>query len=370
MIRSLTIGLPLGSASPSQLNGALERFNAVANKKLADGGYDCRTVRLTLPPAGSDFEMEGALAARVSLAQELAERNGVRWFCLPLDYVGDADHSIRSADAVPLLSRYPNMFLNYILAADGEIATGSSIDVGRDILRIAKLSNNGFDNFRVGTSFNLAPNNPFFPFSHHDGSELAFSFALETTDLALAIAAQGSGGMGAKADRFSAVLAAELERIDELASEIEAATGVAYRGSDASLAPLPNGKTSVAAVVEELLLNPVGGHGTVLATALLTDSIRKAFESSGARSAGFNGVMYSVLEDEQLSAAVGRRHVSLDGLLSFASVCGCGLDMIPIPGHSFSEEIAAVILDVAAMSSALAKPLRAAPAADSRRIGE
>jgi uncharacterized protein (UPF0210 family) len=38
-------------------------------------------------------------------------------------------------------------------------------------------------------------------------------------------------------------------------------------------------------------------------------------------------------------------------------MCGCGIDMVPVPGSSFPEEIAALTMDMAGMSLALKKPL-------------
>ena len=65
------------------------------------------------------------------------------------------------------------------------------------------------------------------------------------------------------------------------------------------------------------------------------------------------------LEDPVLAAANNRRRISIDVLLALCTVCACGLDMIPVPGVSFPEEISALMLDAAALSCALDKPLGA-----------
>ena len=44
-------------------------------------------------------------------------------------------------------------------------------------------------------------------------------------------------------------------------------------------------------------------------------------------------------------------------LLLFSSVCGTGLDVVPIPGDTPIETLANIILDVAAQSVKLRKPL-------------
>lgn len=356
MIRSLTIGVPLGDQSPDLIGGTLERLVDVATGIAAESGIGIRTIRLTLPPCGPAFELEGGLSARVALADSLASRASARWICLPVDYVSTGSTQIRSAEVLSVIARYPKVFVNYMLAGDGVIALGAAARAARDVVRVSKLSNNGFDNFRVGASFNCPANAPFFPFSRHEGPDVAFSFALETVPLAMAAVRRHPRDLAAAADAFSSHLSESLAEVEQLARRIETDTGVEFRGTDASLAPLP-GRDSVADVVSTAMGCPVGGPGTLLATAMLTDAIRQAFRKSSALPVGFNGVMYSVLEDEGLAAAVSRRTVTLDSLLSYASVCGCGIDMVPLPGSTFPEEIAACMSDVAGLSTVLNKPL-------------
>ena len=113
----------------------------------------------------------------------------------------------------------------------------------------------------------------------------------------------------------------------------------------------------MAALVERLGPEHTGQNGTLAATALLTNVLKAAVARSGVRSTGFNGVMYAPLEDRALAASNNRRHLSASKLLLFSSVCGCGVDMVPLPGDVFPEEIASLALDVATLSSVLKKPL-------------
>ena len=89
----------------------------------------------------------------------------------------------------------------------------------------------------------------------------------------------------------------------------------------------------------------------------LTNTLNEALTQSGIRPAGFCGVMFSLLEDAGLGTHNNFKAFSIDSLLSYCSVCGCGLDIIPIPGDTFEEEISSLILDVATMSTILKKPL-------------
>jgi len=316
-----------------------------------------RTMRLTLPAVDESGEVEGAIRSGLSWVDELASRNDIRWFCLPLNFVADGPRHERLTSALDAVSRFPRMFLNMILAEEGRIAIEAVDDAADLVLKVARKSNNGFDNFRVGASFNCPPNTPFFPFSRHEGSSIAFSFALETTSLALEITRNRGSDIAALRDQLTEALAGVLRRIHAVGVELETQIGVEYRGLDASLAPFPDGDMSVALLIEQILGSPPGSSGAVFVTSLLTDALRSAIIESGAKAVGFNGVMFSLLEDNHLARANNRRALTMDSLVALAAVCGCGVDMVPIPGASFREEVAALMLDIAGLSSTLKKPL-------------
>ena len=66
--------------------------------------------------------------------------------------------------------------------------------------------------------------------------------------------------------------------------------------------------------------------------------------------------MYSLLEDKGFAEHYSKLF-SIDSLMLYSTVCGCGVDMIPVPGNISIEEIGAIILDVASLSIVLNKPL-------------
>ena len=358
MIRSLTIGLPLGMEASNYCSDALARVLGQAERHFDREHLNVDTRRIVLPPAGPDFEIEGALASRLSAVEQLSSDSGIRWYCLPVDLVTDGPCRIRCSDVPALMSSHPRLFVNFILARAGLVASRAVPHAAEAIFRVSRLTRHGYDCFRVGASFNCPPNTPFFPASHHGHEGAAFSLALETVPL-LRAAIERSGGHRIEAilSAFTASLSAALARIDEIGQSIEADTDVAYLGLDASLAPKPRSNMSVGALVSQLAEVPVGGQGTMFVTALLTDCIRRALHDSQARHVGFNGVMYSVLEDEALATAIDQRTLTISGLISLASVCGCGLDMLPISANTFPDEVAPLMLDLAALSSVQEKPL-------------
>jgi uncharacterized protein (UPF0210 family) len=72
---------------------------------------------------------------------------------------------------------------------------------------------------------------------------------------------------------------------------------------------------------------------------------------------GYSGLMLPVLEDPLLAQRAGEGRFSVRDLLLYSSVCGTGLDVVPIPGDTPVHAMAALMRDVAAMSSRLRKPL-------------
>ena len=68
--------------------------------------------------------------------------------------------------------------------------------------------------------------------------------------------------------------------------------------------------------------------------------------------------MFSMLEDSRLGAVSAEPgNMTLDSLLAYATMCGCGIDMVPVPGNISIAEIASLMLDVAAVALKLNKPL-------------
>lgn len=361
MIRSITIGVPVFSAAPGALAERLAAFRKQADALTAAANLTPRTVRLTLPPPVVDAEAApGTLRSVVETTHTLAEAAGARWFCLPLNLFEARGRQALLEEAQALVVRDPALFLNLMVADTQTIGMEAAEAAARFVLKLARRSANGIDNFRVGLSAACPAGLPFFPFSRHEGEQLAFSIAMETTPVALELAraARREGWpLSRFQDQLIAAFATDMARIDALGRELAAATGFEYRGLDGSLAPFPDGETSVAKVVELLGPSPVGAHGSVFITSVLTEAIKTGAARAGARMVGFNGVMYSVLEDNGLTDANNLRSLSLEKLALLSTVCGCGIDMVPVPGTMFAEDLTGLVLDIATLAVRLKKPL-------------
>jgi uncharacterized protein (UPF0210 family) len=121
--------------------------------------------------------------------------------------------------------------------------------------------------------------------------------------------------------------------------------GVPFGILDLSLAPTPAVGDSVARILEEMGLQAAGTHGTTAALAMLTDMVKKGGIMASTHVGGFSGAFIPVSEDEGMVAAVKSGSISLDKLEAMTCVCSVGLDMIPLPGDTTAETIAAIIAD-------------------------
>jgi uncharacterized protein (UPF0210 family) len=121
--------------------------------------------------------------------------------------------------------------------------------------------------------------------------------------------------------------------------------GVPFGILDLSLAPTPAVGDSVARILEEMGLQAAGTHGTTAALAMLTDMVKKGGIMASTNVGGFSGAFIPVSEDEGMIAAVKNGTIRIDKLEAMTCVCSVGLDMIPLPGDTSAETIAAIIAD-------------------------
>lgn len=354
-IRSITLGSSCDQLSPQKVKAFFKTADSVCDAK----GLKPRTCRIALSPFTLKNKDDGSkVLDDVKEVSKLCENSGIRWFGIPFA-VANNDASLVNPVALEIASNFKNAFINYIVTDDGTIDRQAVLAAANFISEVSKISDNGFDNFRCGASLNCDPNGAFFPFTHHE-DETSFSVALELVPLCVQIVKENTGKTIEQIrSLIKKSLVKSLGRINDTCLEIEATSGTKYYGIDASLAPHPeHPEHSVAYLVELLGVKLFGDSGTIFLTSYLTDTIKSAVEESKIRSTGFNGVMYSVLEDPRLGIVNNESStLSIDSLTAFSAMCGCGIDMVPIPGDTTPQQIASIILDTAAFAIRLKKPL-------------
>jgi len=130
---------------------------------------------------------------------------------------------------------------------------------------------------------------------------------------------------------------------------------IEFLGFDFSPAPFPQDWCSLGGAVEKVGLEHIGGIGSLAAVAIIADTL----DRGNWQRAGFNGMMLPVLEDSILAKRAREGILTLQDLLLYSTLCGTGLDTIPLPGDTAVDQLEAVIMDIAALSMRLDKPLTA-----------
>ena len=357
-IRTITLGIKPSANWSKVKEDKIRNFFSIAGNEFAAKGAEIRTKRITLPPFCPSKDKEQTLTSIISELSDFCNNESIRWFCVPFKAVGQNVDEIETITS-RILKKHKNSFINYIVTEGKKIDYRAVSSASRFIRRASRVSNNGIDNFRCGVSLNCKPHGPFFPFSYHTGRD-GFSIALEIVPLCLKVVkANLNNKLEIIRKEIIKNLTPVIKQVDKTAKAIEKRTSMKYYGIDVSLAPHPeHSEHSVAYLIELLGIDIFGSNGTTFITSFLTDTLKALIHQSGIRSTGFNGVMYSLLEDPRLGVICSKQKtLSVDSLIMFSSMCGCGLDMVPLPGNVQEKEIASIILDVAAISLRLNKPL-------------
>jgi len=330
------------------------KFLAEAKAACEATGYQVQSTRLATVPF---LQILGA--DRIAETPRLAE-----WMQAAIQATGIANAALGPAQPENLdsftvipeaIGAAENIFFSGVMA---DVRSGISLPAlqacAEVITHCATISPNGFANLRFAALANVKAGSPFFPAAYHDQDEPAFSIATEAADLA----ATAFGNARTVSDGQSA-LSAEIEkRAKELTlagDELSHRFSITFGGIDFSLAPFPSESVSIGAAMERMGVPKAGLHGSLAAAAILTEVIERAqFPGTG-----FSGLMLPVLEDAVLAERAAEGSLTVKDLLLYSAVCGTGLDTVPLPGDTSANQIAAVLLDLAALAVRLDKPLTA-----------
>lgn len=280
------------------------------------------------------------------------------WRAAGVDYVSLGPvllgHDPAWLDLIPaLLSAAEGVFASVEIAtSDGRLDVGRCWDVARLVRQVSKLHADGFGNLFLGALAGCGPGHPFLPASYHGGGPARFAVAVESADLALG-AIRGATSLDEARSRLVAGIESAAATITPAAGHLAAEFGVAFGGLDFSLAPYPTEDKSLGAALEALGVPAVGSPGGLFAAAFITEAIDRAQFPR----AGFCGLMLPVLEDATLARRAAEGGLALNDLLLYSAVCGVGLDTIPLPGDTSEATLAGILLDTAALSARLRKPL-------------
>jgi hypothetical protein len=222
----------------------------------------------------------------------------------------------------------------------------------RAILQISNISPDSSRNFMFASIASVPPDVPFFPAAYHGGGTPSITIGTESGDIVYK-AAERSGDLKEMESLLGHMHDQEMRKIEDVVNS--AGPGYEYRGIDVSFAPGLSQGASIAAAIEKISGSPFGSQGTLSTAASITRSLSRV----NVKKWGYNGLMLPVLEDEGLGRSADLGSLDLQKLLLYSSVCGTGLDAVPIPGETSPERIDAILSDITYLSLRWEKPLSA-----------
>lgn len=318
-------------------------------KRWKQCSLEVRTQRLTLPIQDSIADIE-----RFRELAEFAESAGIRWFNIP--FSSWEQHNTDYSAIPQILGKYPGAFCNVICAKDGQIKEDIIQEIIKITRKIADIKNDGSANFRFGASMNVQPNGPFFPFTYSKGDELSFSVGLEMAEEINNILLQNHfNDLNELYQHIVQSLESQIIEIEKQIEEIEHDTEIHFAGIDFSLAPLPQKGSSIITILNKIGISNINDTGVMFATAFLTKILKTLAKKH--KSVGFSGVMYSLLEDYEYARLNDIQGISIDRMISLSTMCGCGVDMVPVDYASPDADLRGILCEVACISSRLSKPL-------------
>ncbi|MFE0445418.1 DUF711 family protein [Streptomyces sp. PDY-4] len=368
-VRAVTLCLPdavfaRGTVDAGAVAGYGDRVVEAAGE-LARAGREVQTVRLSAPALDAPVHAD-LLRERAAGLVAGCDRSGVGSASLAA-LRPPALAGLEPSDVADVLAGHPSLFLSVVVAEGAEVddhAVGFAASV------VGELARRDVDaNFRFAAVANLGPNAPLFPGSYGDGGPAGVSAALQSAGPLLARVREARPeGLAAATRLTRECLRDELAPVGKVLESACGERGLLFHGFDPSPACAPD--AGIAEFLELAGGVRFGSPGTVATCAAVTAGIRSAVRPM----VGYAGLMLPVLEDRVLARAWQEGRLHADSVLAYSSVCGAGLDTVPLPGSTPEHEVAAIIRDMAALSARWAKPLSARlmlapPGSDPRRTG-
>jgi uncharacterized protein len=351
-VRTITAGVQVAVASMDPVQRAIEMLRR-ARPRVEAAGYVVEGVRVTTSPVVADVAPAGRTRLLAEL-QALDAMLGAEHASLSLGPVLRANRSDPGlADWLVELARTTRhmSFSAVIASSEGGVHREASQTIAEVILALSRSNPEGSANFRFAAIANMPSGSPFFPGGYHEGPD-SFSIGLESPNLVFDAFTAASDPADGEA-RLRKSMSTEYAGLERAALAIAQDVGFAYLGIDSS--PAPAEDSSIGAALEALTHVPFGAASTLQACAAVTAAIK----SLEVKTCGYSGLMLPVLEDPVLAARAREGRYGLRELMLYSSVCGTGLDCVPIPGNTDPARIARVLDDVATMSTRLRKPLTA-----------
>jgi uncharacterized protein (UPF0210 family) len=323
-------------------------------ERLAEAHYEVQTLRLATPPP-AEMTSPISIEQRPDFASQLEAVcfvQGIDYAALGPVLPGD----LEGFEAIPkLLSATDSIFTSALFAdAESGLSLATARACSEVIQEIATITPDGFANLRFAALANVPCGSPFFPAAYHRGGPPAMAIATEAADLAIS-AFQDQSSPASACRLFIEAVEGHASVLSRITQPVAAKHDIRFWGIDFSLAPYPEEARSLGAALRACGIPVTGFPGTVTAAAFLANCLDRAqFQRTG-----FCGLFFPVLEDSILAEQAANGHLTVTDLLLYSTVCGTGLDTIPLPGDIGAQTLYALLLDLGSLALRHDKPLTA-----------
>ncbi len=352
-IRTITAGVELSDLQDlSALDRSLARLLR-ARGRAQEAGFEVQTLRVATNPVVAHLDSSQRHAA-LQVLEKLDAAATARGVMLSIGPISATDQFVEGLAAWASELAQRTHAISYSLtvsSAERGIFRGAIRTAAQIISSLSSVDASGIANFRFAAAASVSAGTPFFPVAYHEGTE-SLALGVESAGLVQA-AFSGAPNAEVAEQRLRDFLEVQLAPIEGLGLELAREEHVRYLGIDTS--PAPGLDRSIGAGIEALAGAPFGSAGTLQACAAVT----AALKTLSVRMCGYAGLMLPVLEDPVLAMRACQHRYGIDELLLYSTVCGTGLDVIPIPGDVSLQSLERIIGDVATLAVRLRKPLAA-----------
>jgi uncharacterized protein (UPF0210 family) len=332
-----------------------------------EGNFEVQTLRVATNPFGEWLVHGngGDVEHRLQMLDQYLAANGI-------DFCSLGPSTSETLHLCPKIIAFSPRFFTSVNVT-GEENAAAAADV---ILQISKLQKyqSGLGNFRFCVATNCGPFIPFFPVAKSDSvnlsNKIGFALGLENGRMANKLLSQCKALQDVNTIFRDGVLSV-LTPIDTFCKQpIEGNNDLVYLGMDTSLNPSLEVDGSVAAAVELLLKSKhydlvsgyahhrrFGERGSLAVVAAITQVLQSLGPTIKVVPGSYCGLMLPVCEDYRLAELVTTNSLTIHHLLTLSSVCGVGVDTVPIPGNCSAEDLTQILLDVAALATRYNKTL-------------
>ena len=347
-IRTITTGFNLEAPINEKQIRHLAEFTTNAKEVFENNGYTVQTVRVATQPWEEYFESKNQIIKLVKEFEALVQKYSLDYFNIGTTFDPQLIPVIYD-----MIQNTSVMFCTTLVSDSTTIHYALARQTAKVMKMLSTIEENGFANLRFAALFNTKPGSPFYPAAYHKGPP-SFAIGTENSDLVYQAFSEAKTIENA-AHFLKKTLLAEFKKIETIAKHISTKEKMHYDGIDVSIAPSIDPNESIAYACEKLGLGKFGDVGTLAIARVITETIRKL----DIKKCGYSGLMLPVLEDYGLAQRNTEERYTLTDLLLYSSVCGTGLDTIPLPGDVSEDKLYALLLDIASLAIKLNKPLSA-----------